>query len=631
MRKIYHSIFFVNLIIAFINSHAQNSPYLKDSTTYSTLLFECTNNFDDKPKFNESIKKLRVLEKTINKPFVIGKVDMMLGVHYTEEGLYDSSNYFLNQAIKKFNDPSLAYEHAHYFHANCLAQISLNYTMKGDIKKETEVLLEYLNLAKKYELFKQQADAYSRLGNMFDSEKKPQLAIAYIYKGLEVCNKNNLKKKFAELYNMLGTSFYSLCNLDSTYSKQSLRYVDSSLKYFNAAISASQQTEDSVSLARAYNNMVGVYEYKKEYKKAFDCISQSLKIMKIVDEEYALVSPMANLSYAYFNLKDYDNAKLYLDSTLLLAKKYNNNEALLRCYDLGINISKRKNDYQAAFKYLQEKNNVNDLVYGTETSNKISELELKFRTKENETTIIQQNQKLEQRNKMITLIIVIVCLIALLSILLFSRFKTKKNKQLIEQENLASIKIIQSEQQERMRIARELHDGIGQKLTVLKMYTGEENKLQANLLEETINEVRSISHKMMPEIINLGLIPAIKDLCEKINNSGTISCIYELDEASKSIMFAKDIELSIYRIVQEVLNNMLKHAKAKQISVNFTTIGNNLKINITDDGVGFDTKKIHTSTGIGWSNIITRAKIIKANLDINSSNKGTNIVLNINI
>lgn len=136
---------------------------------------------------------------------------------------------------------------------------------------------------------------------------------------------------------------------------------------------------------------------------------------------------------------------------------------------------------------------------------------------------------------------------------------------------------------------------------------------------------------MLPEIINLGLIPAIKDLCEKINSSGTISCIYELDEASKSIMFAKDIELSIYRIVQEVLNNMLKHAKAKQISVIFTTIGNNLKINITDDGVGFDTKKIHTSKGIGWSNIITRAKIIKANLDINSSDKGTSIVLNINI
>ena len=184
-----------------------------------------------------------------------------------------------------------------------------------------------------------------------------------------------------------------------------------------------------------------------------------------------------------------------------------------------------------------------------------------------------------------------------------------------------------------MRIARELHDGIGQKLTVLKMYASVneiENKKQIDLLDSTISEVRGISHNLMPEIINLGLVPAVKDLCSKINEVGTIQCVFNYEE-TQPLKFATNIELSIYRIVQEVFNNMIKHANAKQILVSFVVTGNNLRINIADDGVGFDTQKIYTSSGIGWSNIITRAKIINANLDVNSNSKGTNIVLNINI
>jgi signal transduction histidine kinase len=334
------------------------------------------------------------------------------------------------------------------------------------------------------------------------------------------------------------------------------------------------------------------------------------------------------------NLNDLKNAKLYLDTALYLVKKYNEKDAELSCYDNGMQIAIKEGDFKNAYKYLLLKTKLNDSIYGTETTNKISELEIQYQTKEKENTITNQQLKLEQRNKTITLISIVAILLAITAWLYYRNYKSKNELALQHQQQRASLMVIESEQSERMRIARELHDGIGQKLTVLKMYVSaekEKNEKQINLLDNTIQEVREISHKMIPEILSLGLIAAVRDLCAKINISGTIECSFICDENSKDLKLAENIDLSIYRIIQEIINNMLKYANAKNIQVKFITTGSQLQITVNDDGKGFDVKKIKQSSGIGWSNIFTRASIIKAAVDVSSSDKGTNITLNLNI
>jgi two-component system, NarL family, sensor kinase len=625
MRKIYCLICILSTTLFF----AQNNSSEKDSLAFMKLLTECNATCGDDTAFKKLFPNVLISAEKINKPFSLGKTAILRAIHNFQIGKYDSSNFYFDAAMKALDGSKL-----YSSYASCLAGKALNYGRKGDEKTHVNLLLEYLNYSKKNKLPKKEADAYSRLGNAFDLDGKPELSIKYLYLGIELAKKNDLKVELADLYNMLATGYYSLYAEDSNYTKKSLAYVDSSERYFSAGIAIANEIGDSIELGRIYNNISGMYEYKKDYKKVLESIQKSLAISKAIESEYLWSEPYSNMSLAYINLKDFKNAKLYLDTAITIAKKYNNNESLLSCYENGIVISKNENNYSAAYQYLEKKTLLNDSIYGTETSNKVSELEIQYQTKEKENTITNQKLKLEQRNKTILLISIVALLLAIAGWLYYRSYKSKNALAFEQQQQRASLMVIESEQTERMRIARELHDGIGQKLTVLKMYASaekEKNEKQLDLLDTTIQEVREISHKMIPEILSLGLIAAVKDLCYKVNIGGTIECSFACDETSQDLKLAENINLSIYRIVQEIINNMLKHANAKTIQVKFITTGDNLQITVNDDGKGFDVKKIKQSSGIGWSNIFTRASIIKAAVDVNSSEKGTHITLNLNI
>lgn len=496
----------------------------------------------------------------------------------------------------------------------------------GHLLKLDEALKYGLKALTIYETLKDTVNIinlYINIGYTYNNQKNVPLALKYYNLAENIAIKGNYKSKLAQVYNNYGILYGEN------------RKFEESLTNFLKSTQLREELKDSLSLINNYNNLGGLYTLMGKNTEAISYLEKTLLLAKRFDNLNVVSAASNNLGNLYTNIGKYEKALAYYNTARSLYLKTKNPQLL---EDLYSNLSifyDAKGDLKTAFIYSDSLIVLKDSLYGVRLSEQMAEMQTKFDVEKKDLEIVSNKAQLESlqaQSRIKTIVgISILCLVGLLSVLLLFYYRSKSEKEKKDIENLSAIRVIESEQQERMRIARELHDGIGQKLTVLKMYTGEENKLQANLLEETINEVRSISHKMMPEIINLGLIPAVKDLCEKINNSGTIKCLFVIDEFSDSIKFAKDIELSIYRIIQEVLNNMLKHSKAKQITVNFFTIQTNLKISITDDGIGFDTKKIHTSSGIGWSNIITRAKIIKANLDINSSNSGTSIVLNINI
>ncbi len=455
--------------------------------------------------------------------------------------------------------------------------------------------------------------------------------------------------------------------LSQSYNTLANVYVDTKnynegLTYYNKALSIGTKRRDTLGLAYTYNNLARSYSKQKNFKDANKYWQSSYDLFNKTTDAYGIAMITNNMAYINGELGNQDKAIEFAKKAVVYSTEHDIQVELMRAHGNLFDAYFEKKDYDNAYAEHEAMIKLKEEQFSKDIASATAEAEQKYNAKIQKDSIAllnydkkvntlllqEQNEKITQRNYLILLITMITILIGTVSYLLFMRLKNKKNKQLQEQENEASLKIIQSEQTERMRIARELHDGIGQKLTVLKMYASvneTENNTstggtvsssnrsvtkQIELLDSTINEVRGISHNLMPEIINLGLVPAVKDLCAKINEVGTINCVFNYDE-TQPLKFATNIELSIYRIVQEVLNNMIKHANAKQITVSFSVINTNLKISIADDGVGFDTKKIYTSSGIGWSNIITRARIINANLDVNSNNKGTNIVLNINI
>ena len=625
--KIKLNILFIFLMVASSGLLSQSENKESDSLNLMKLINKCDANSRDEILFRSLITKAIVDAKKINSTYGLGRLNLSMGMFHYSNGNYDSSNYYNFKAKEILSRTSY-----HKIKGACLLGIASNYVALHNYKEGTKIMLEYIDYVKKNNIVVMEVYGYEKLSKLNSLNNNEEEAIKNLNQALILANKNKFENRVAAILDLKSMSFLALAKrIENRDKKQS--FLDSSFVNSQKSLLISETRKDSIELPVVLNNSALIYEVKGEYELMYKNAMRALLIEKGRRNLDGYALSYTSLAKADAFLNRYDEAKLFLDSSFFYAKKYDDIEDLNLFYDAGIIVSKQINDCTTAYDFLLLKNTLNDSLLNVDSKNKINELEIKFDTNNKEKTILLQNEKLKQRSNLIIFISLIAFLIGIISYLLFSRFKNKKNKQLIEQENEASLKIIQSEQTERMRIARELHDGIGQKLTVLKMYASVneiENKKQIDLLDSTISEVRGISHNLMPEIINLGLVPAVKDLCSKINEVGTIQCVFNYEE-TQPLKFATNIELSIYRIVQEVFNNMIKHANAKQILVSFVVTGNNLRINIADDGVGFDTQKIYTSSGIGWSNIITRAKIINANLDVNSNSKGTNIVLNINI
>jgi len=219
------------------------------------------------------------------------------------------------------------------------------------------------------------------------------------------------------------------------------------------------------------------------------------------------------------------------------------------------------------------------------------------------------------------------------------------NNQLIEEIRLRKkiqLNLVNTEEIERKRIARELHDGLGQKLTAVKFTLGavrrsaslEESQLEIlsesiTLIEETMGEVREIAHDLIPAVLkDFGLQAAISKICERADKFNHFEVTY--DTKGDIPVMAEHVETAIYRIAQEIMNNAAKYSKAENVQVKLSFIKGNVELFIKDDGVGFDLNK--SLQGAGINNIKERCAMIDAKCNISSVlGQGTLTVIKYNI
>ena len=152
-----------------------------------------------------------------------------------------------------------------------------------------------------------------------------------------------------------------------------------------------------------------------------------------------------------------------------------------------------------------------------------------------------------------------------------------------------------------------------------------------DMLDGSIKEMRRVAHNMMPEaLVKFGLDTALNDFCNDINQSGAIQVNYQsFDLADASI--DQTTSITIYRIIQELINNSIRHAAAKKVVVQVTKTSDQLAVTVEDDGKGFDTTILNQAKGIGWTNIQHRVDFLQGKLDINSQiGKGTSVYIEFN-
>jgi signal transduction histidine kinase len=237
----------------------------------------------------------------------------------------------------------------------------------------------------------------------------------------------------------------------------------------------------------------------------------------------------------------------------------------------------------------------------------------------------------------------IVLAVGLIAIIVFTFiFSTIINQRKIARLHEDSIKAeIDILEKERKRLAEDLHDDMGPILSTIKLYLGmlsdppKEEKViidkVAGLLDNAIAEIRVISQNLLPVALqNRGLLQAIQELAEHINTSGKTH-IY-LSAEMLSIHCSKEDEIAIFRIIHELLNNIIKHSQATEVQVNMSLENNVLKIQIKDNGVGFDYNNMRnvSNKGLGLRSVTNRVNMLQGRVNFNSeAGKGTEVKLEI--
>jgi len=337
--------------------------------------------------------------------------------------------------------------------------------------------------------------------------------------------------------------------------------------------------------------------------------------------------------------------------------------ARTRSADLKAKAARKAADYlrdlgrmSESFAYLDEYATLADSLARSRYSKGIAGAQVQFETAEKERRIAEQEQALAlstaegrrrtvQRNALIGATIALALIALLLYRVLRHRHRLARQQkelhdqhvdQLLSQQEIKSINaMLEGQEKERDRMAKDLHDRLGSMLGGIKanmsaledrveaMRQDQQYQKVSRLLDQTVSELRQISHDMAAATLSrFGLEKALKDLRDTLHISGRLQV--ELNTFGLEQRLERSVEIAVYRIIQELVSNVLKHAKASELSIGVTRAPGRLSVVVSDNGVGFDTA--HAGSGMGLGNVRSRAAAIGATVQIDSTpGKGTTV------
>lgn len=479
-----------------------------------------------------------------------------------------------------------------------------------EAKKFTEKALEIL---RNYPLESARLNTvYNNLGGINLRLGHYEEAIVYLKKSLD----------YTEKTKDVSATIVSQANIGYAYAQ--LKKFEEADKWFELVKKANLSAAYPYALSNLYAHLANLDSLKGDFKNALD--HKNLYYTYDQKDANLKVSQQLNQLNAL-----YETEKKEAQITLLNKEK---SIDLLKLSNQTLQLAKKE---QALQINQLEINSQHQQLISQTLSAKEKEQDIKYLKKQNQIQHLELRNKalqIKQRNLILIGLLLLFTVLALLGFSVYKRHKIKLQNEIYQQQELATKALFEGEQQERIRIARDLHDSIGQMLSVVKMnlsnlqHQQPENAVAdrtAQLVDHAIDEVRHISHNLIPEELNFGLFNAIEELCDKISAGGTLTTL-KVPNHIKNYPFSKQNELSIYRIVQEVLHNMVKHAQATKIEIDVVDKVQSFSIAIRDNGQGFDPKSLKQSKGIGWKNISARVNLLNGRLRIHSERlSGTQI------
>ncbi|MDX9704661.1 MAG: tetratricopeptide repeat protein [Weeksellaceae bacterium] len=522
--------------------------------------------------------------------------------------------------------------------ADSYSTISLIYFYQGKYDLSTDYFFRTVKIYENLNLEGEIGYQYSLYGYRLrhtDIEK----SMYYMQKGIYLAEKNNRKIDLMGMYDNYGLV------------KEANNEKDSAEFFFRKSLNMKREAKDETGIPYSLNKLGTLYLSLKNFKEAKDFFDEAYAIRLKLNDEIGIAENLSFYGLYYSEIKDFPQAISYYEKALTASKEAGYRWLTLRLYEDFSALLEQQNQFKKALDYHKQYVAYKDSIYNLDVTATKKELEIEFETEVKEKQILEQKadlaeQKIELQQKSFW-IYMLISLLIIIGLIGFQIHKTQllKNKQLIKENELKSALItIEAQnkvQEERLRISRDLHDNIGSQLTFiissldnLKFLLQKDNSAYTERISEinnftrgTILELRDTIWAMNKQNIHLS------DLKNRLNNflknaQNSIQNIhFELnmnDEIDDSHSFSAFEGVNLFRVIQEAVNNAVKHSAASEIKVNFDQINQHYLISIHDNGKGIDSTQI--THGNGLNNMHKRILDIGGELNIRSEiNQGTTL------
>lgn len=529
--------------------------------------------------------------------------------------------------------------------------MSMLYYTLGDHEKAMDLGLKAINLYEKSPLPKisnQSVFALLDVGRILNKQGQYQKATDYFNQALKKAENTADPNFIIPTLVTLAGNYYSAGKLD-----------DSKI-FYKKAYEFSLKIEKSEIVVESQKGLGLIAVSEKKYPEAIRLYRQAIEICKTENIAVMLDDMYSSIGNAYMLNNQLDSAGFYFQKSLSLLESNGRLNLREELYGRLAQLALLKGNKEEAITFLQKEKITSDSLFSTEKHKAIGKMEILYQTEKKQKAIYalraDNNNKelvIDRGNRTILIILILTAGMLLVGSLLYRNIWQKRlladKERKIQEQQIRSLErqqqvvslqsMVNGQETERTRIAKDLHDGLGGLFSTVKMYFStlehEQQQLKESdlfkksfeMVDTAATEVRRIAHNMMPEVLlKLGLVNALQDLCNNVS-AGRLTQVSLIVKGMENRL-DPSMEIMLYRIVQELLNNIIKHAHASHAIVQFIRSDDRLSVTVEDDGKGFNTEHVCAAKNTGMENIKSRVNYLNGTLTIESEQDlGTTVMM----
>lgn len=606
----------------------QEKDPAKKATTLITLCEQFR--FTSPDSLNTVSEELHELARQHKNNGWLANADFFLAMYYNISGKPDTALLISEkniQFIKNKKEEKQLLVKLYLLAGNSLMRLNRQ-------KDALEMFYNTLQLAENINDKESQFKAQNNIGWAYMELNQYEEAIVNFRKCIATIHDNNMPDRYGSVYNNLASCYGAVESFDSV------------IKYASIGIRIAEENNDYSTWANGYS-IIGTYQAKEnKYDEALESFKKAVAIREKIGDPFFIVSDLAEISELQSKTGNTKDGVINGKKALNIAKENGIDAKLPLIYSALAHNYEQAGDYAEATASYKILNDLKDSLYKDATPKALAEMQAKYETVKKQQKIDEQHNRIIRQNFLFLGLLGLALLIALLAHSQYKRYKLKKEAQLQTEimlhQELATKAVLEAEENERQRIAKDLHDGVGQMMSAAKMnlsafeselkFDSSEQKASfeklIQLVDDGCKEVRTVSHIMMPNaLLKNSLAAAIEDFTDKLDKKSLKVHLFTegLEERLDS-----NVETVLYRVLQETVTNVIKHAGATTLDISIIKDKEGINATIEDNGKGFDATDKEKFEGIGLRNIITRIGYLKGTVDFDSApGRGTVVALHV--